>query len=88
MMTITHLQTLVQTIASLAGTQVLAFKAAHQTKAYQARAYKGQGIIEYAGAVVTSALVVGTLVKVAPHAYANMFGTVLRHVGKYVINIL
>ena len=79
MMILTQLQALV----SIAFAHLSAARVSHPTMAH-----KGQGLIEYAGAVVTSALMVGTLVKVAPHAYANMFGTVFKHVSKYVINIL
>ncbi|MDH4379593.1 MAG: hypothetical protein QE263_06790 [Vampirovibrionales bacterium] len=47
-----------------------------------ASAHKGQGVIEYAGAIVTSALIVSGLVKTAPAAYGELFSNIVSYAQK------
>ncbi len=52
------------------------------------QAHKGQGVIEYAGAIVTSALIVTGLIKTAPAAYGELFSSVVAYAQKILFSVL
>jgi Flp pilus assembly pilin Flp len=49
---------------------------------------KGQGIVEYAGALVVAALIVGAVVTAGPSNLASMFNAVIASVEKNITGLL
>ena len=49
---------------------------------------KGQGIVEYAGALVVAALIVGAVVTAGPDNLASMFNSVIASVETSITGLL
>lgn len=52
------------------------------------QAKKGQGIVEYAGALVVAALIVGAVVTAGPDNLASMFNSVIASVETSITGLL
>ena len=52
------------------------------------KASKGQGVVEYAGALVVAAIVVGAIILVGPAGIENIFNTILTNVSTFLTNSL
>lgn len=47
------------------------------------KAVKGQGVVEYAGALVVAAVIVGGIIALGPDGIANIFNSILTSVSAY-----
>ena len=52
------------------------------------QAKKGQGVVEYAGALVVAAIVVGAIIAVGPAGIENIFNTILESVSTFLTDSL
>jgi len=50
---------------------------------FQSRKHKGQGVIEYAGALVIAAVLVAAVLAIGPTGISNLFTDILNSVQSY-----
>lgn len=52
------------------------------------RKKKGQGIVEYAGAIIVAAVIVAALIALAPDGIGAAFDTIIDAVGAYMVTLV
>ncbi len=65
-----------------------ALRVASLLKTHQASLHKGQGVVEYAGAIVIAVIVVSGGLVVVPPAFSAMFSTIDTSVQAFLTNAM